>query len=140
MIHQKSFTRLQLSAVWGARKKSESESESEHSHSFFLKTHTHTHTFLLQVLPNSESKHSNSFLFFDPCKNLAILNKTCMGSVKGMVATFPFSKRVFLKRCNQGFSVLSGHQPLCNTQLGSPTSGLFLGNQQSSYTVIPGSV
>ena len=38
-----------------------------------------------------------------------------------------FQKRVFLKRCNQGSSVLSDHQPLYNTQWGSPTSGLFFG-------------
>jgi hypothetical protein len=37
-----------------------------------------------------------------------------------------FLKRVFRKRCNQRFSVLSVRQPAYNTQSGSPTSGLFL--------------
>jgi len=33
---------------------------------------------------------STSFLFLHPCKTLAILNKTWMGSVKVVVATLPF--------------------------------------------------
>jgi len=38
---------------------------------------------------------STSFLFLDPCKTLAILNKTCMGSVKGVVATLLLSSEAF---------------------------------------------
>jgi hypothetical protein len=38
---------------------------------------------------------STSFLFLDLCKTLAILNKTWMGSVKGVVATLRFSEISF---------------------------------------------
>jgi len=38
---------------------------------------------------------STSFLFLDPCNTLGILNKTCIGSVKGVVATLPFINEFF---------------------------------------------
>jgi hypothetical protein len=42
--------------------------------------------------------------FVDLPKTLVALRSTMMGVVKGAVATFPFPKRFFLKRCNQVFS------------------------------------
>jgi len=39
-----------------------------------------------------------SFLFLPSCKTLAILNKACMGSVKVVVATLPFSKTSFSEK------------------------------------------
>jgi len=73
------------------------------------RTHTHTqHGVVANLLLSSEA-------FFD---------HRSLGEGGGEGGLF--QKRVFLKRCNQEFSVLSARQPPCNTQSGSPTPGLFL--------------
>jgi hypothetical protein len=52
--------------------------------------------------------------FFPPLPSEAFFDQRSFSGVGGEGGHF--LKRVFLKRCNQGFFFLSDHRPICKTQ------------------------